>query len=497
MTKRLIRPRRLATAVLVVLGLAGLSACLPATPPTALSISASPGLFPAFDTTVSDYVVRCDGSAVRVDVAAPSDTQVSVGGQAAQSGTFSASVPLDVDQAFTITVQQASRPATEHHVRCLPHNFPNWTSSQSGSGHAAFYMTTPWNQAGAFLYPVIVDNHGVPVWWGPTIASIYTKLLPNGHIGSLINNGGFAERTLSGQLVRTADPVGGPVDPHDVLLLPNDHVVVVANVVKPGVDLSSIGGPANTSILDHVIQEIDPDTDQVVWSWDATDHLAIDEMDPQWYAQYIAGASAPYDVFHWNSIEAVPGGYLLSFRHLDAVLRIDATTGDIEWKLGGTPTPQSLTIVDDPVFAGGSHLGGQHDARLTPDGTVTLYDDGTGLGRRPRAVGYAVDTTNRTATLVSAMTDPAVASAFCCGNARRLGPYDWVVGWGGDPNGVGSENVGGQRAFSLSFPGLLMYRMEPLTRAQVTIEQLRAAMDQHAALGLQSTSLPGPAPISP
>jgi hypothetical protein len=483
--------------LVVVLGMVALAGCLPSGPVAQLSISASPGLFPQFDTTISDYVVRCTGPDVQVSVAAPSDTTVSVAGQAAQSGTFNASVPLATDQQFTIQVQQGTQAATVHHVRCLPPNFPNWTTAQNGSGRAAFYMTTPWNQAGAFLYPVIFDPHGVPVWWGATVSSIYTKLLPNGHTASILTNG-IQEHTLSGQLVRTVNTVGGPADIHDVLLLPNGHFVMVTDVTKTGVDLSSIGGPASTSIVDHVIEEIDPSTDQVVWSWDTADHISIDEMDPQWYGQYIAGAAAPYDVFHWNSIDTTPDGYLLSFRHLDAVYEIDAGTGAIEWKLGGSTTPQSLAVQNDPVFAGGSHLGGQHDARLTADGTVTVYDDGTGLGRSPRGAEYSIDTTDRTATLVSSMTDPNVPSAFCCGDARKLGPYDWVFGWGGDPNGTGSENVAGLRAFSLNFPGLLMYRVEPLTRQQVTIEQLRSAMDQGASIGAaREASLPGPAPVLP
>ena len=78
-------------------------------------------------------------------------------------------------------------------------------------------------------------------------------------------------------------------------------------------------------------------------------------MDPQWYSQYITGGSAPYDVYHWNSVDYTGTGFLLSFRHLDAVYDIDQASGNILWKLGGSARPESLTVLNDPVFAGGSH----------------------------------------------------------------------------------------------------------------------------------------------
>jgi hypothetical protein len=45
----------------------------------ALSISAEPELFPAFDTAVSDYVTRCGASPVTLSVVAPPGTTVAVG----------------------------------------------------------------------------------------------------------------------------------------------------------------------------------------------------------------------------------------------------------------------------------------------------------------------------------------------------------------------------------------------------------------------------------
>ena len=50
----------------------------------------------------------------------------------------------------------------------------------------------------------------------------------------------------------------------------------------------------------------------------------------------------PYDIVHINSVEEMADGdYLISLRHTDSVYRLDGATGAIEWKLGGTETPES------------------------------------------------------------------------------------------------------------------------------------------------------------
>ena len=88
-----------------------------------------------------------------------------------------------------------------------------------------------------------------------------------------------------------------------------------------------------------MIEELTPAGD-VVWSWDTADHIPVAETDPQWRSAPALGALDPY---HWNSIEATATGFIVSFRHLDAVYNIDKATGDIVWKLGGSTTPESMS----------------------------------------------------------------------------------------------------------------------------------------------------------
>lgn len=473
-------------ALALLLGLVA-TGCEP--PPTALQISTTPALFPAFSTSVTDYVSRCSSSApVQVSVAAPPDTTVSVDGQPASSGTFTAQVTRDVGQSFTIVVEASSQPPSTYYVRCLPADFPSWTAQKSGTTQAEYYVTVPIDPIRSGKnYPVIFDSNGVPLWWGPPSNTPFATLLPDGNI-AWITSSGAEEHALDGSLVRTIKPTVGYTDIHDLLLLPNGDYVMVADTVRSGVDLSglcvgTVCGPSQASVLDQVIQELKPDG-TLVWSWDTADHIPASEMDSQWYQQYIAnggGLYGLYDVYHWNSIEFTGSGFILSFRHEDAIYdirQVGARGGPILWKLGGSPRAESLAISNDPVFPA-SGFGGQHDARLLSDGTVTIHDNGTGRSRAPRAVRYQLNTTKRpgTATLVEQQSDPLISSSFCCGSARKLSGGNWVMGWGGT-NTDTEMTADGNRVFLLQFAsGTLIYRAVPVPYGQLDRVALRAGMD--------------------
>jgi hypothetical protein len=402
---------------------------------------------------------------------------VSVDGRYPQGGIYGVNEPQQPGQRFTIavTTDPAHDVTKRYSVRCLPTDFPEWSVHTASYGLTPYFWVSPVSPT--TTYAAIYDRNGVPLWWSAPEATIYSAMLPNGDVAAMVGNG-VEERKLDGTLVRTVSTVGGPADFHDVLLLPNGHVVMVTIQPRTGVDLTALGGPADASVCDHVIEEIDPTDGSLVWSWDTYDHIPPREMDPTWFATYVdAGPTlgCGYDVYHWNSIEPTPTGYLLSYRHLDAVYDIDQASGDVLWKLSGSSRPESLTIVGDPDLGPGGEFGGQHDARMLADGTVTVYDDGTGQGRLSRAARYRIDPDARTATFLESTGDAEFPTSFCCGSARYEGSDVWLVGWGGTDSMT--EMVGTVPEFSLRFPGLLIYRALPLSTSQVSVTQLDAAMD--------------------
>ena len=477
---RLARPstRRRCAGVSLVLALAafGLTACLPPAPGSPTVITTEPGLYPDFQAGVIDYVIRCDpAQPTAVHVTTPAGTLVSVDHTYPRSGRFGVWVTESVGRQFTIavTTDPEHDVTTNYHVRCLPPDFPQWSATRTGTTQAAYYVTTLIDQPNdGTNYSAVFDTNGVPVWWlkDPSATFMLTPM-PGQHLATL--DGTLREYDLSGQVVQSFSPVGNP-DFHEVIKLPNGNYVMNTSDLQP-CDLTSWGYGATESCIDHVFQELQPpatpgDPATVVWSWDTSQHIPVSETGPEWRDTHPVGF---FDPWHTNSIEDTGDAFIINFRHLNAAYKVDKATGNIDWKLGGSTRPESLTLVDDTR----NGMSGEHDARLLPDGTVTMHDNGTnppGPRLQPRLVRWAIDTDARTATLVEEVKDSSITASQCCGSARKLPGGNWVVGWGGNPT-ITENQPDGSEVFRLT--GTFVYRAIPILPGEFTPDQFRAGMD--------------------
>jgi hypothetical protein len=453
-----------------------------------VQVSAHPALTPAFKPSVHDYVARCSShKRLKLHVTPASGGTASVRSGHPHRSAFSVSRKLKSGQAMTVSTRHG-RTSAAYHVRCLPAGFPNWTSARAGRTQAGFYMLTPVGNGLSNLV-VLFDPNGVPVWWyGARTNVINASLLPNGNFVysryrtnlqfGLKNSQAFEEHTLSGRLVRVIKTVGSPTDIHEFQRLPNGDSLLISYKPRDGVDLTSQGGPKDATVLDGVVQEVTP-AGKVVFNWNSKDHIALDERSPSGPVSKpvtLPDGRQAYDIMHLNSIQVAGKRLIISARAPSAVYEIERSTGAIVWKLGGTQTPQSLNVVGDSRPA--PHFGGQHDARLQPDGTITIHDNATGRGLPPRAVRFRVDPATNTATLVEQLTDPRVPVSNYAGSARKLAGGNWVVSWGGTPV-VGEYTAAGAPVFTLRMTdSFFSYRAFPVARGQVKIATLRRAMDR-------------------
>ena len=252
---------------------AALGACAPG-----FDMVRVPGLYPTFQFAVTDYVNRCDPTRpTDVRVQAPDGTEVSVDGAAARSGTFTVQVGQQVNERFEIEVFRAGRSST-HHVRCLPADFPDWSSARTGTPQAQYYATVI-NDDGALNQPVVFDTNGVPVWWTERQAASLLTPLANGDLATVNTLAGMVERRLDGTVVRTVHVDGGLTDLHDAILLPNGNYALASFEVHP-CDLTPWGeGPASCAF--HRLQELAPDG-TVVWSWRPETDIPLRETTPVW-----------------------------------------------------------------------------------------------------------------------------------------------------------------------------------------------------------------------
>jgi hypothetical protein len=183
-----------------------------------------------------------------------------------------------------------------------------------------------------------------------------------------------------------------------------------------------------------------------------------------------------YDLIHMNSVMYAGPNLVFSGKDVNAVYAVRRSTGKVVWKLGGTHRSESLRVRSDPF--GRAPLAAQHDARVWPDGTLSVHDNGEFQHARvPRTVRYRIDTRRRTATLVEDVRDRRLGASYCCGSGTRLPGGRWLISWGA--NSLITELDARHRpSFTIRLPDeLFSYRVQGVAPGVVSRDALRAGMD--------------------
>jgi Arylsulfotransferase (ASST) len=241
-------------------------------------------------------------------------------------------------------------------------------------------------------------------------------------------------------IARVTGGNGLHADLHDFQILPHDVAFITAfNPIR--CNLSSAEGSRDGTIIDTAIQEIDMKTGLVRWEWHSLDHIGVSE------AETSPPRSSPWDWFHLNSIDPEPDGDLLiSARGTWAAYQLEGGSGKILWRLGGTKSSFKM--------GPGTSTAWQHDARMLPNGEITLFDDGANPPIHPqsRAIRVALDFQTHEARLVSSYThpDPPILSASQ-GNMQTLADGNTLVDYGGTPQ-ISEYAANGALLFDASLP---------------------------------------------
>lgn len=214
-----------------------------------------------------------------------------------------------------------------------------------------------------------------------------------------------------------------PCDAHDILYISDDEYYLMTYVnqyVK--------------NIPDNIPQR-KPDTlvTAVVIQGFKNGHLAFEwnsAYDPELYSEstegndYTNSTDVLPDYAHANSLDLDErdGNLIVSFRHLDCILKIDTSTGKILWTLGGSGDDFHLTPEQKT-----SH---QHFARYNADGSITAFDNGN-ASKQSRVVQYWLDEKNKTLKSFKSYQIDGYFS-WATGSAQKLPVKDdvFVIGWG-------------------------------------------------------------------
>jgi hypothetical protein len=229
-------------------------------------------------------------------------------------------------------------------------------------------------------------------------------------------------------------------DHHEFLITPEDTALITI-YSKVERDLSGVGGPVGGVVLDGIVQEIDIESGEVLFEWHSLEHIGLEES----LYEPPPDLTAAFDYFHINSIDPIPGGYLLiSARRTCAVYKVDRKTGEVVWRLGGEQSDFDMGY--------GTRTDWQHDARRHPDGTITIFDNG-GVQKdvQSRGIVVEVDEGKMSTTLVGEYTHPNKILAATQGNLQVLPNGNVFVGWGSEPY-YSEFGPDGKLLYDASFP---------------------------------------------
>ncbi len=488
----------IATTSVLLLGGVGKgspSGAAPNSPPPQATFAAA-SLYPDFDPAQHHYVVRCVPGSVEISVDAEPGTRVSVGSAEPKSGDFLAEARFLPGQDFEVrAIRREARRV--YSVRCLPADFPDWDYRRLRRPPNGLFSVSVQPSNDSRPWAIVFDQDGVPRWWySPPTSTLWSQVLSDGSVSwsrSFGDGYGLDPRmaheihSLSGGLRRVVRTEGSITDGHEFQELPDGHVLIDSFRPRSGVDLSKYGGPRDASVVLAEIQEVDSSGD-VVWSWNSYRHISFSETGRWWY--YVLanphpgpGGAPTYDAVHINAIEPFGADRLLiSTRHTDAIFCIEKSTGRVLWKLGGTETPRSLTIVGDP-YPREKLFGGPHDVRVDGDGILSVYDDGTHRRRPPRLVRYRLDLGRGTATFLDELRDPEAIHSHCCGSGRAFGD-GWLVDWGDNPLVTGFDSRG-RIAFRLGLPRS-SYRAVPVPPGALGPRRLEDGLEANEPGGPES-----------
>jgi len=318
----------------------------------------------------------------------------------------------------------------------LPTNIPaiEVTTYDSNKVAPGYIFVGTWSSApNSGSYLMILNNDGTPVDGDKYAALLKTavdfKVQPNGllsyaqSLAPLPYTGGWdvADELVDDSVTNVIETIqmrnGYVAESHDFQLLPNGNVLLFGYYLS-AVDLSQMvnGGNPGALVSGAVIQELDSQRN-AVFQWRSWDHYNFADF------AYPNPTASTISQFHLNDLNLDVDGNLIAGTPTE-IRKINRQTGEVMWTLGGSANQFTIT---GPGFTA-SDFGGHGTYRLS-NGNFLEYDNSHG-GITSRAVEYALDETNKIATVVWSYTPPTKIAGTATGNAQRLPNGNTLICWG-------------------------------------------------------------------
>lgn len=480
----------------------------------------------AFSEDVTDYALYCSktsGNKLTFDLTSvPGSTSVSIKGMPVKQGEKKEVVANSND-----LIELTSKSGTNKRsfwFRCLPPNFPRVEVKSYGTTSPGWYLMSTVGEKGQDRpnYSMVLDVNAVPVWYRSApisedpnrdnYAEVNFQAIGDGSVTSftmrpfpfgIIKENAFLKTDLYSKVLGKYKISGNrTTNHHELFELPDGGFLLTSSPLQKPKAPKECFAPSATRVgyLDIVkadliasarIERLDA-SGKTIWSWDADiqgyegkpDDKRID-ISENTESLCWKDAEGRYllSAVHPNAVDLRGNLLVLSARNMDAVYGIDIKTGNVVFKLGGTPREGvSLQYIGKP---NGAPMR-QHDVRLLPNGRMTLFNNNAPGAAYIVAGGendfaanfseYQLDLQKRTATLIKSFDHPEGLKSSAMGSARVQPDGSVLVGWGSTTGRLAATEFSpdGKRLIEFRMPELLYsYRFLKVERQRFNIEDLR------------------------
>ncbi len=346
-------------------------------------------------------------------------------------------------------------------------------TSQPGFSHGNDIFITPTGDASTYANgPEILDGQGNVVWFHPiqagqTAADFRVQRLAGRpvltwwqgtNLGGLSDGTDYIYNDHYQQIAALKAGNGLTTDGHEFLITPWNTALILSYDTATA-NLTSIGGPADQTVINGIVQEVDISTGRVLFQWNSQDHVPFSQSEQP----LPASASTPWDWFHINAVHLnTDGSLLIDARDTWTTYDVSRLSGNINWQLGGKDSSFKLQAAPGQVLdSAGEIFAWQHDPEALGNGIYTFFDNessGTPLLPYSRAITVRLNPWTRVATLLASDNQPEALSAPSQGNAQSTRGGGLFVGWGALPY-FSEFDSSGNLLFNAQFPaGVNTYR---------------------------------------
>jgi hypothetical protein len=345
-------------------------------------------------------------------------------------------------------------------------------TSQPNIGQGDIFITPTGDTATYANGPEILDSKGNVVWFhavpqGQTAADFRTQTYlgqpvltfwQGTGLGGLSSGSDYIYNDRYQQIATVNAGNGLSADGHEFLITPWNTALILSYTTATA-NLTSIGGPADQTVINGVVQEIDIATGRVLFQWNSEDHVPFSQSEQP----LPASPSTPWDWFHINAVHLdTDGNLLIDARDTWTTYKVNRFSGNIVWQLGGKDSSFALQAAPGQVLDSANEIfAWQHDPEALGNGVYTFFDNessGAPLLPYSRAITVQLNEWNHTATLVASDDQPEGLSAASQGNAQTTREGNLFVGWGALPY-FSEFDPRGNLIFNAEFPtGVNTYR---------------------------------------